>query len=123
MIDDTDLLSPEHPTFDEDGRPCLYTDPAVYDDDQEPAAEERALDLAEFLDAALAGSVSLAVIGERILLTAFILRIPLAPTNYRDLGAVLGLSHTGARKRVSKFKADFCKELGKVVSKLPIGDK
>jgi hypothetical protein len=48
---------------------------------------------------------TLAEIGERAVLLAYVLKSFTAPKNLRELGHRLGCSHTAARTRLSKFKA------------------
>lgn len=110
--------------FDGSGRPVPVEHPSFYDDrndqDGEPAP---GLDAEQLVILAIAGAKTSSDIGERVLVIGYLMKVDGAPTNLRDLAAILGLSHTGARKRVSRFCSVFRRELAEVVSRTPVVDE
>jgi hypothetical protein len=110
-------ISPEMPAaFDADGRPIPVTEP-VYDPGATADPEPIRLDVEQFIIALVTAAPTLEDIGERVLITAYLMHLDGAPENLRDLGGRLGCSHTMARRRVSTFCAHFREELGELVSR------
>lgn len=117
--DHDDILPPEMPlAFDQDGRPCVVTEPAAHDD---PEPDEcGGLEIEPILDALMVGAPGLEDIGARVVLFAFMMpRSRQRPKCLRELGAWLGCSHTAAAGRLAKLRRILASELRDQLSKAP----
>jgi hypothetical protein len=81
------------------------------------------LDAEQLLICLLSHAGGVREIGERAAVLGYVMRLEGAACSLRDLAGVLGMSHTGARKRVSSFKALFRRELNEMVSKRRLCDE
>jgi hypothetical protein len=105
--------------FDDSGRPVQTVEPEVYN---EPDPEPAGLELVPLLEWFLIGARDAGEVGQRLVLLGYLIRAPGAPRSLRELAVWFGCSHTAARRRVSRFKADFARELQDLRSKPHIGE-
>jgi hypothetical protein len=104
----------------------IAADRHAYDtwtDSDQSAERGTSLDAEQLLICLLTRAGSVREIGERAAVLGYVMRLEGAACSLRDLAGVLGMSHTGARKRVSSFKALFRRELNELVSKPRLGDE
>lgn len=95
--------------FDDDGNrvPIVWPNDSETEADISQAAGSATDITLDFVNRA----PTLNAAGIRSTLLGFIKKTPASPKTLRELGSRLGISHTAARKRVSKFKADLRVEL------------
>jgi hypothetical protein len=107
--------------FDDAGRPVPVEHPAVYDD--QGSKSSPAVDAEQLIIAMMAGAKNSAEAGERVFVIGYVMKLDGAPANLRDLGAILGVSHTGAGLRVARVCRDLQPFLLDMVAKEAIGDE
>ena len=116
LCDDGQDYAPEHPcAFEADGTPILISEPVYTTPEPEPTPAE-SLDCEQLLQAILDRGDKEDVF-ERVNILGYLLRVSTAPSNTRELGSRLGISHTAATRKVSKFCEDLRREYMKMARK------
>jgi hypothetical protein len=90
--------------FDEDGRPVLVTEPAVYDDDDD-AHEPPARDYGAIFSMLIMGATDAETYRRRVLGWGYLLKANGAPQSLAELGTALGISKQAAAKWLTAFRA------------------